>query len=448
MPPTSSFDTYQQDITACWHEGGLTQKDLAPFFQKIDPVHEKIRKGHDLSIQALLDSFKADIPAMRLFAEDIMQNKTTLVVLGMGGASLSAQCLVNIIPSHQCHHQNPAEVAPKIYFPDNLDANSFARLLHKLPLQTTRFLVVSKSGQSLDTLAQYLLATEAVKKNFTKKGSALKDSFAVITQKKPSPLYKIACQENLPWMACHPNVDGRFSAATPMGLVAPLCAGFDAESFCQGINTALNTLVHCREAKSSPAVVGAALHRAFFHHKAVTTTALLGYDERLSPFLYWYRQLWAESLCKNGQGTLPDIFLGPRDQHSQLQMYLDGPYDKLFTFLVLNDTTSNNAFTRMRNPVGGEPGLQLLEGKTAWDIVRLNEKFVSQALIKKRHPVRVLLLNDITPFIMGSLMAHFMMETIYTAALIPCNPFGQPGVDLLKNQVHHKLKTAPRENVL
>jgi glucose-6-phosphate isomerase len=176
----------------------------------------------------------------------------------------------------------------------------------------------------------------------------------------------------------------------------------------------------------APAAVGAALHHALAGEGKLATTILWPYVDDLSVFGGWWRQLWAESLGKNGKGSTPVSVLGPVDQHSELQLFRDGPGNALFTLVSVDTKGKGPAAPR---PRAKALGLEYLAGKKLGDLVDAECRATAQTLFKNGRPVRQIHLAKVDDFHMGALMMHFMLETIVMGRLMGVDPFDQPGVE-------------------
>jgi glucose-6-phosphate isomerase len=165
---------------------------------------------------------------------------------------------------------------------------------------------------------------------------------------------------------------------------------------------------------------------------------MMPYLDRLERFAMWYRQLWAESLGKQGKGTTPVRALGPVDQHSQVQLYLDGPKDKLFTFIF---GPTQGAGARITPALtAGDAELAYLEGRTVGDLAAAEGKATATALSQSERPVRILRLPQLDAETLGALLMHFMLETIIAAHLMEVDPFDQPAVEQGKILTRQYLK--------
>ena len=345
-------------------------------------------------------------------AHKLKQNTSAIAVFGIGGSSLGGQALADLIPFG----------APrKVHFFDNIDPFTFDHALKSFDLRTTRFVCISKSGGTAETLIQTLAAAEALEK--AGGGKHLKDHFVVITEPKPSALKKFA--EDIGCLTLdHPlGVGGRYSVLTVVGLLPALLMGLDAKAIREGGAATLKPLL---DGKDVPAASGAALHHALARENKMRETVLWLYADELKTFGPWWRQLWAESLGKDGKGSTPVAALGPVDQHSQLQLFLDGPGGALFT-IVSTDMKGQGPAAPPARALA--LGLDYLSGKTIGDLAAAEARATAETLVKRGRPVRQMHVPKVNERSVGALMMHFMLETMIMGRLMGVDAFNQPAVE-------------------
>jgi glucose-6-phosphate isomerase len=221
-----------------------------------------------------------------------------------------------------------------------------------------------------------------------------------------------------------PGVGGRFSVLTNVGLLPAAVCGLDIGAIRAGAADALAPVLANKQPNDVPAAVGAALAASLAAGK--TIAVMMAYADRLQMFTKWYVQLWAESLGKDGKGTTPLAVLGPVDQHSQLQLFIGGPRDKLFTVVTAAPGGRGPRIDASLAATAGEPGFG---GKTIGDLVAAQGRATAETLAKNGCPVRTLHLDRVDEESMGELLMHFMLETIVTAHLLGVDAFDQPAVE-------------------
>ncbi|HKQ44150.1 MAG TPA: hypothetical protein VJS47_02045 [Rhizomicrobium sp.] len=337
----------------------------------------------------------------------------TVVVLGIGGSSLGGQALTAL-----------RKVAkPFVEFHDNPDPFSWAKALTRFDLKKTHFIAISKSGGTAETLMQVLTAADALEKLGVK---SLKKHFTIITEPHPSALADFADSIGAVKLDHPLGVGGRYSVLSMVGALPGLTMGLNFKQLRAGAQAALEEVLNAKSPADAPAACGAALHYALSQQGKLATTVLWPYVDALNVFGGWWRQLWAESLGKDGQGSTPVSVLGPVDQHSQLQLFRDGPDTALFTLMTVDTKGKGPTAPRAR---ANALGLKYLAGKKLGDLVDAEARATAQTLFKNAKPVRQIRLPKVDEFHMGALMMHFMLETIVMGQLMKVDPFDQPGVE-------------------
>jgi glucose-6-phosphate isomerase len=342
-----------------------------------------------------------------------LKSFATVAVLGIGGSSLGGQALTALRKTKK----------PFVEFHDNPDPFSWAAALKRFDLKKTHFIAISKSGGTAETLIQVLTAAEALKKAGVK---SLTRHFTVITEPHRSALADFAEGIGAARLDHPRGVGGRYSVLTMVGLLPALLMGLNVRQLRAGAGAVLDQALGAKTPADVPAATGAALHHALAGEGKLATTILWPYADALAVFGGWWRQLWAESLGKDGKGSTPVSVLGPVDQHSQLQLFRDGPGNALFTILSV-DTKGRGAAA----PRGAAKklGLDYLAGKKLGDLVDAECRATAQTLFKNDRPVRRMHLAKVDEFHLGALMMHFMLETIVMGRLMGVDPFNQPGVE-------------------
>lgn len=337
----------------------------------------------------------------------------TVAVLGIGGSSLGGQALTALRKAAK----------PWVEFHDNPDPFSWAKALKRFDLKKTHFVAISKSGGTAETLMQVLTAADALEKVGVK---ALKKHFTIITEPHKSALADFADAIGAVKLDHPLGVGGRYSVLTMVGLLPGLVMGLNMKQLRAGAQATLDQVLGAATPADAPAAVGAALHHALGEEGRLASTVLWPYVDDLAVFGGWWKQLWAESLGKDGKGSTPVSALGPVDQHSQLQMFRDGPNTSLFTLVSVDTKGKGPTAPKAR---ANALGLKYLAGKKLGDLVDAEARATAQTLFKNGRPVRQIHLPRIDEFHMGALMMHFMLETILMGRLMGVDPFDQPGVE-------------------
>jgi glucose-6-phosphate isomerase len=222
-----------------------------------------------------------------------------------------------------------------------------------------------------------------------------------------------------------PEIGGRFSVLSNVGLLPAAMLGLDIGAVREGASRALAPVLADKPPADVPAAVGAALAAALASGKPISV--MMAYADRLERFTKWYVQLWAESLGKNGKGTTPLAALGPVDQHSQLQLFIGGPRDKLFTVITQRDAAG--AGPLIPADLAKLAGEESFAGKSIGDLVAAQGRATAETLAKNGCPVRSIEVETLDERNLGELLMHFMLETIIAARLLGVDAFDQPAVE-------------------
>lgn len=413
---------YQHKIEGCFSSAlgssnGLKKKALEDFkpaaqeaLLKFQHIYEQGSLPH-----FTLPFFRKDLLEASPHVVKFQDEFSDIIILGTGGSSLGGQTL-SVLADRSL---------PQLHFMDNIDPNTFSKLLSKIDPKTTGVIAISKSGSTAETLLQFLTCMNHWKQHLS--DQALSHHFLVITEEKSSPLFRLKERYNLSFIEHDPALGGRFSIFSLVGLFPALLVGVDVLAFRQGAASLIEKMVACSNVLEFAPAVGAILSYAFWKDHKKTISVMMPYVDQLQFFSKWYRQLWAESLGKSEKGTTPVDALGAVDQHSQLQLYLDGPKDKFFTILTTD--------MGLRGPDSLDPkliddaDLEYLYHKKLGDLMDAEQRATIETLINNHYPTRVIHIPEITPYALGELSMHFVLETLFMAELLEVDPFSQPAVE-------------------
>jgi glucose-6-phosphate isomerase len=374
-----------------------------------------------------LPAARDDLASIRDAAARLRDGASDIVVLGTGGSSLGGQTLAQLA-GHGVPGLGLLRDGPRLHFMDNLDPDTYEALLGKLPLATTRFVAISKSGGTAETLMQTIAALAAVQgAGLAARIPAL---FLGLTEPakagKRNGLRALLDRYGVAMLDHDPGVGGRFSVLTNVGLLPAAVLDLDIAALRAGAAAALAPVLERRPPAEVPAAVGAALAVALAESRSKRIAVMMAYADRLERFTRWYVQLWAESLGKNGKGTTPVAALGPVDQHSQLQLYIAGPRDKLITVITTGAAGRGPRIAAELAQLAGEPELA---GKTIGDLAAAEARATAETLANNGCPVRTIRLDRLDEASLGELLMHFMLETIIAARLLGVDAFDQPAVE-------------------
>lgn len=352
-----------------------------------------------------------DLQEIQNLAEKINQQFEKVVVLGVGGSSLGGKTLTSISKNND-----------KIIFMESIDSCSIAKNLENINLSKTCFLVISKSGETIETICQTLIL---LKKFHQENITNFDQNFIFITQNHHNTIAKIALEIGSKIYHHPENIGGRFSYLSIVGLLPAAICGLNIFKIRNGAKQILDNFINQKTTQND--VTKIAAYQLYLLEKGFNNNVIMPYIDSLKDFTDWYRQLWAESLGKNGFGSTPITSMGTVDQHSQLQLYLDGPKDKFFTFLTNKNPQNNFSVIDLANcPT-------LFGGKNLNEIVKVEQDSTIEVLNKKQLPIRVFELEKLDEETLSTLMMQMFLETIIIAKVKNINPFDQPAVELRKD---------------
>ena len=366
-----------------------------------------------------------DLDEISAAATRLAAGASDIVLLGTGGSSLGGQTLAQLAGYGVAGIG--AAGKPRLHFMDNLDPQTFADLLTRLTLPQSRFIAVSKSGGTGETLMQTIAVLAALKA--AKLDARIPELMLGLTEPskpgKRNGLRELLAHHRVAMLDHDTGVGGRFSALTNVGLLPAAILGLDIVALRAGAASVFAPVLDGSAPRDVPAALGAALSVALAaRNKSITV--MMAYADRLERFTRWWVQLWAESLGKDGHGTTPIAALGPVDQHSQLQLFIAGPRDKLFTIVTVGVAGKGTRLDRELAALAGEPDFA---DKTMGDLVAAQGRATAETLAKNGCPVRTIHVDRLDEHAMGALLMHFMLETIIAAHLLGVDAFDQPAVE-------------------
>ncbi len=364
-------------------------------------------------------------------AKKIRERFDTFVVLGIGGSALGPISVQQAL-NHLRYNELPGEKrnGPRLYVEDNIDPERMRALLDVIDAKNTCFNVVTKSGATAETMSQYLIISELLKKEV---GQNWHDHIIATTDQEKGNLIKLAKKEGFRHFYIPSGVGGRFSELSPVGLLPAAVCGVDILGMLAG---AADMDKRCGNGNvwENPALLEAVVQAVAMEEMDINVLVMMPYADSLKYMADWFCQLWAESLGKNvtrkgmavNVGQTPVKSLGVTDQHSQLQLYTEGPYDKIVTFLQVGGFREE--FTI---PHGCEdfPDISFLGGKTLNQLLDAEYRGTQYALLRAGRMSQTILLPEVSAFTIGQLIYFLEMVTAYAGELLDIDAFNQPGVE-------------------
>lgn len=363
------------------------------------------------------------------FGKSIREKASSFVVLGIGGSALGPICVFNAL-LHLHHNELPKEMrkAPKLYVEDNVDPERMAALLDVIDIKTTYFNVITKSGETSETLSQFIILYNLLKKELGE--AAAKEHIFVTTTDGKGSLYNVAKKEGFKIFGIPAGVGGRFSVLSNVGLVPFAVVGVDVKSMLAGAR-AMREACERKDIYKNPALM-----TAFLQVKSMEVgkniSVMMPYADGLKTMADFYCQIWAESLGKAVDkagktvncGQTPAKSLGVTDQHSQVQLYTEGPYDKVVTFIGVEKYGATVDIPQDSADVGN-----FLKGHTLNELITAERKSTEYALTKAGRSNYTITLPEVNAETVGELLMYFMYQTAFAGAYLNIDTFNQPGVE-------------------
>jgi glucose-6-phosphate isomerase len=377
------------------------------------------------------------VRAIRTFAEGLGQAHDHVLVLGIGGSALGTKALLSALkpPAWNELDDEGRDFFPRLTVLENVDPVSVAAALQRIDPRRVLVNVISKSGGTAETMAQYLVVRSWLEQAL---GPAAYRHLVFTTDPSRGALRELAQRDHIATLDVPPDVGGRFSVLSPVGLLPAALVGIDIEGLLAGAVRAL-ARSDTDILPENPAALYAALHcEADLRHGA-GIHVLMPYTDRLRDFAEWYRQLWAESLGKRVDrqgrtvniGPTPVAATGATDQHSQVQLFMEGPFDKVITFVTVDDFGQDVSIPRSAN-ASLPSDLEYLPGHTLGELLRAEYQATASALAQMGRMSCTLRFPDLTADTVGEALMFLQLATGYAGVWYNVDPFDQPGVELGK----------------
>lgn len=423
-------------------EKGLKETDIALIEAQIEAAEnamvEKRAKGgmdwRDLPYNQ--DDIVADI---KTYVGEMKNDIDTFIVLGIGGSALGPIAVQQAI-NHPYYNELSKEKRggyPKFYVADNVDPEKLTYLFDIIDLKTSLFNVISKSGSTSETMSQFMIIKEMLEKELGKEEA--KKHIVCTTDAKNGNLRPIADQEGYKSFIIPDGVGGRFSELTPVGILSAAMCGIDIEELLAGA-AYMDELSKNENTFSNPAYMYAILSYLSMK-QGKNISIVMPYADSLKFIGDWYAQLWAESLGKkyNNQGEevfvgqTPVKALGATDQHSQVQLYAEGPKDKVIVFMGVDKYKAEITIPEIYSDI---PSLGFLGGATHNKLITTEQMATEYALLKAGQTNMTITFPEVNEFTIGQILYFFEVATGFAGELMNINAFDQPGVEEGKNATY------------
>ena len=430
---------YYKNVTAevLGDEHGITKEQFEMLAKKTSPLIEQLNSDREAGKVRYRDlPYQADtVKKVKKIADEV-KGCENFVVLGIGGSALGNIALQTALNPYMYNLDEKQRKGPRLFVLDNVDPSQLNSFLNWIGdrLDKTVFNVISKSGRTAETASQFLTICGMLEQKLGK--NKLKERIVATTDAKAGTLRKITEQFGFKNLEVPDGVGGRFSVLSAVGLLSAAVCGIDIETLLAGA-AEMDKKVSVTDFYKNPAAVNAAINWHYYNRRK-NISVMMPYSYELKDFSDWYRQLWAESLGKAKNLAGNDAFVGPTpvkalgatDQHSQVQLYREGPNDKLFTFLAVENFDRD---VQIGKAPAVSPELGYLGGQKMSKLLNSEKIGTEYALLASKRPCLTVAFERICPYTIGQFICLFEVTTSIAGMLFGINTYDQPAVELGKD---------------
>ncbi|MCK9556493.1 MAG: glucose-6-phosphate isomerase [Candidatus Cloacimonetes bacterium] len=402
--------------------GAMRPSRVLDFSDKVQEAKAELNVVRKAGILGFYDLPEQDTGHIKAFVQKLDPVFDTMVVLGIGGSALGNKAIYNALKTE-------AGLTRKVLVYDNADPVFLHEILQQTTLDKTLFNVITKSGGTAETMSAYMILLDILKRKYPQD---FRKRMIITTDKEKGFLRRIADDEGYSTFTVPGNVGGRFSVLSDVGLLSSAFAGVDIDALLAGA-AQMRNICEETEIMHNPALLNGLLHFLYMR-EGKNISVMMPYSNSLYDFADWYRQLWAESLGKRYDRKGREIFvgqtpvkaLGTTDQHSQIQLYTEGPNDKVITFLSVEHFAHDYTIPNLHPDL---EDISYLGGKKLSELLNAERLATEIALCKAGRPNANLIFPKIDAENIGSAIMMYEIQTVFCGKLLNINPLDQPGVE-------------------
>lgn len=427
---------------AVGEQHGVSDKDLKNLSPRIKTIHKQMAEDRKAGKLRFRDLPYEDemLDAVQREVEHFRDRCEVLVVLGIGGSALGNIALQSALNPYTYNVMSDrARPGPQLFVLDNVDPDQIKSVVDLIApsIKKTIVNVISKSGETAETASQFILFRDLLQQKLGKKYA---DNILATTDPKGGTLREICNKEGFRTLEVPDGVGGRFSVLSAVGLFSAGMCGIDTDALLAGAQ-AMDKRLKSDDVYENPAALIAAVHYAL-NEKGKHMSVMMPYATGLYYLGDWFRQLWAESLGKKFDitgkkevfaGQTPIKALGTTDQHSQVQLYREGPNDKLITFLEVERFNHKLAIP---GTMKGVEALDYLAGANFQTLINAEKLGTEYALLESQRPTMTVLFPSVTPETVGQFIYLYECAVSYMGGLLNINTYDQPAVQLGKDATY------------
>ena len=406
-------------------EGGLREDEISALRPRLEAALEDLKDSTSGFMRIPKETQYAEASAE--LAEEIRgSGATDFVHAGIGGSALGPMCVHRAL-----HHPNynliPDRGGPRMHFAENTDPRSLAAILDVAEPETTWINIVTKSGTTAETMANFLVLRGVLGDEYA--GRAI-----FTTDPEKGFLNEISARDGVRTLPIPEDVGGRFSVLTPVGLLPAAVSGLDVEALLAGAAQCVDEVEE--RGAEHPAVVGAGMHYLMDTARGRNVRVMMAYADALERLAAWFVQLWAESLGKDGKGSTPHGAVGTTDQHSQVQLFMEGPQDKVIELIEVEEHPRDLPIPEL---YGDLEGVGYLGGHTMGELLNVECDATRRALTEAGRPNSTIRMQRIDEEHLGYVFQALEVQTAISGSLYAVNAFDQPGVEAGKQITYSRM---------
>ncbi len=410
-------------------EGGIQESELEEIRPSLQAAADELLEG-DLGFMQLPKTTEY-AEASKALADEIRNSGATdFIHAGIGGSALGPMAVQKAL-NHPYYNQLADRGGPRIHFAENTDPTSLSAVFDVADPENTWVNAVTKSGSTAETMTNFLVVRGFLEEAL---GDAYREHTIFTTDPEEGFLNEISGREDIKTLPIPQNVGGRFSVLTPVGLLPAAVAGIDIDALLAGAAQCVDEVSEA--GVEHPAVLGAAMHYLMDTARGRNVRVMMAYADALERTAAWFVQLWAESLGKDGKGSTPHGAVGTTDQHSQVQLYMEGPQDKVIEIVQVEDHPKDLEIPKAYEDI---EGVGYLGGHSMAELLNVECDATQKALTEAGRPNCLIKLGGVNAENIGYLFQALEVQTAICGSLYGVNAFNQPGVEAGKNITYERM---------
>ena len=410
-------------------EGGIREDELEEIRPSLQSAADELLEG-DLGFMQLPKTTEYAEASKDLADEIRNSGATDFIHAGIGGSALGPMAVQKAL-NHPYYNQLTDRGGPRIHFAENTDPASLSAVFDVANPENTWVNAVTKSGSTAETMANFLVVRGFLENAL---GDGYKEKTIFTTDPEEGFLNEISGREDIKTLPIPENVGGRFSVLTPVGLLPAAVAGIDVDALLAGAAQCVDEVNE--QGAEHPAVLGAAMHYLMDTTRGRNVRVMMAYADALERTAAWFVQLWAESLGKDGKGSTPHGAVGTTDQHSQVQLYMEGPQDKVIEIVQIENHPKDLEIPKVYEDI---EGVGYLGGHSMAELLNVECDATQKALTEAGRPNCLIKLGDVNAENIGYLFQALEVQTAICGSLYGVNAFNQPGVEAGKNITYERM---------